>query len=61
MRATRARWSARARSSSPLTKPIYAELTDALTDSPNFVLERTKYYDFEGGTEWRAQRELVPA
>lgn len=38
-----------------------AELTDALTDSPNFVLERTKYYDFEGGAEWRAQRELVPA
>lgn len=38
-----------------------AELTDALTDSPNFVLERTKYYDFEGGTEWRAQRELVRA
>lgn len=38
-----------------------AELTDALTDSPNFVLERTKYFDFEGGTEWRAQRELVPA
>jgi len=38
-----------------------AELTDALTDTPNFVLERTKYYDFEGGTEWRAQRELVPA
>jgi hypothetical protein len=38
-----------------------AELTDALTDSPNFVLERTKYYDFEGGSEWRAQRELVPA
>ena len=36
-----------------------AELTDALTDSPNFVLERTKYYDFEGGAEWRAQRELV--
>ena len=38
-----------------------AELTDALTDSPNFILERTKYYDFEGGVEWRAQRELVPA
>ncbi len=38
-----------------------AELTDALTDSPNFILERTKYYDFEGGVEWRAQRELIPA
>lgn len=38
-----------------------AELTDALTDSPNFVLERTKYYDFEHGAEWRALRELVPA
>lgn len=37
-----------------------AELTDALTDSPDLVLERTKYYDFEGGSEWRAQRELVP-
>ncbi len=36
-----------------------AELTDGLTDDPKLVLERTKYYDFEGGVEWRAQRELV--
>lgn len=36
-----------------------AELTDGLTDAPNIVLERTKYYDFEGEVEWRAQRELV--
>lgn len=38
-----------------------AELTDGLTDTPSLVLERTKYYDFEGGIEWRAQRELIPA
>lgn len=38
-----------------------AELTDGLTDSPRLVLERTKYYDFDGAVEWRAQRELVPA
>lgn len=36
-----------------------AELTDGLTDDPKLVLERTKYYDFEGGTEWRAERELI--
>lgn len=38
-----------------------AELTDGLTDRPQLVLERTKYYDFEGDTMWRAQRELIPA
>lgn len=38
-----------------------ARLTEGLTASPNIVVERTKYYDYEGGTEWRAQRELVPA
>lgn len=36
-----------------------AELTDGLTDTPRLVLERTKYYDFEGGVEWRAERELA--
>ena len=36
-----------------------AELTDGLTDDPKLVLERTKYYDFEGGVEWRAERELL--
>lgn len=38
-----------------------AELTDGLTDQPKLVLERTKYFDFEGGTEWRAERELIGA
>lgn len=50
-----------------LLSPLYyknvrihnAELTDGLTDRPRIVLERTKYYDFEGQAEWRAQRELV--
>ncbi len=36
-----------------------ARLTDGLTDSPKIIVERTKYYDFEGGVEWRAQRELA--
>ncbi len=36
-----------------------AELTDGLTDSPKLILERTKYFDFEGGVEWRAERELI--
>ena len=36
-----------------------AELTDGLTDDPKLVLERTKYYDFDGETPWRGQRELV--
>lgn len=52
-----------------LLSPIYyrnvrihnAELSDGLTDMPRIVLERTKYYDFEGDVEWRAQRELVTA
>lgn len=34
-------------------------MTDGLTDEPNLVIERTKYYDYEGGSEWRAQRELI--
>ncbi len=38
-----------------------AELTDGLTDSPKLVLERTKYFDFEGGVAWRAERELIAA
>lgn len=36
-----------------------ARLTDALTESPSLAVERTKYYDFEGESEWRAVRELV--
>lgn len=34
-------------------------MTDGLTESPDLVIERTKYYDYEGDVEWRAQRELV--
>ena len=37
-----------------------AELTDALTEDPKLTLERTKYYDFDGGVEWRAERDLLP-
>ena len=36
-----------------------AELTDGLTDDPKLVVERTKYFDFEGGVEWRAEREML--
>lgn len=37
-----------------------ARLIDGLTDDPTVTLERTKYYDFEGRSEWRAIRELSP-
>lgn len=38
-----------------------AELTDGLTDSPRLVVEKTKYFDFEDGSEWRAERALAGA
>jgi hypothetical protein len=36
-------------------------LTSALFDRPEIVVRKTKYFDFTGEEEWRAERELTPA
>jgi len=35
------------------------KLTSGLFDRPEIVIERTKYFDYSGPTEWRAERALA--
>lgn len=37
-----------------------AELSARLFDNPSIVIKRTKYWDYAGGSEWRAERVLAP-
>lgn len=38
-----------------------AELTSPLAGSPTIVIQRTKYFDYSGGSAWRAERSLPAA